>query len=146
MFRNDKYWTTPWTLYTWDYESYDAAGNPVLTGASRGPTEPQLRQTDESNQDIMINFTGNYQQDLENHSYGILLGVEQQRFSGNNFWGFRRNFISDQVDQLFAGGEALREVSGSAFEGARRSEERRVGQEWRHGSRVRPCEAYRREV
>lgn len=119
MFRNDKYWTTPWTLYTWDYESYDAAGNPVLTGASRGPTEPQLRQTDESNQDIMINFTGNYQQDLENHSYGILLGVEQQRFSGNNFWGFRRNFISDQVDQLFAGGEALREVSGSAFEGAR---------------------------
>src|SRR5690625_8033218 len=67
----------------------------------------------------MIKFTGKYQQYLENYSYGILLGVEQQRFSGDNFWGFRRNFISDQVDQLFAGGEALREVSGSAFEGAR---------------------------
>lgn len=119
MFRNDKFWSTPWTLYTWDYSSYDDQGNPILTGAQRGPTEPQLNQYDETSQDIMVNLTGNYQQDLENHSYSVLLGVEQQRFQGSNFSGFRRNFISNQVDQLFAGGEALREVSGSAYEGAR---------------------------
>lgn len=119
-FREQSIWQTPWTLYTWDYESYEN-GEPVLEGSSRGYAEPRLFQERGSAQDIMVNFVANYQVDLENHSFGILSGVERQTFKNSFMNAFRRHFSSNQIDQLFAGGEDELSNSGSASEGIRQN-------------------------
>lgn len=120
-FREQSVWQTPWTLYTWDYESYDESGDPELIGSSRGYAEPRLFQERGSGDDIMLNLVANYQQDLQDHSFGILAGAERQTFSSSFMSAFRRHFSSDQIDQLFAGGEEEIDNNGSASKGARQN-------------------------
>ncbi|MDR8392550.1 TonB-dependent receptor [Aliifodinibius sp. S!AR15-10] len=125
-FRQRRQWFTPWTLYTFDEAAYmDAGGNPAngsdfLTGSLRpGGQEPQLTQSNEDNYNILLNLVAEYQRDFDDHSMGILVGTEQQRFKEAEFEAFRRNYISTAIDQLFAGGEALRQNFGTASQGSR---------------------------
>lgn len=117
--QNRKLWNTPWTLYTWDYATRDENGEPVLTGAKRGPTEPELRQWSDNGRNILTNLVANYNRDFGVHSVGALVGTEYRKDRFINFTAYRRNFISDQIDQLFAGGQDLQDLSGSANHGAR---------------------------
>jgi TonB-dependent starch-binding outer membrane protein SusC len=119
-FREQSVWQTPWTLYTWDYETYEN-GEPVLEGSSRGYAEPRLFQERGSGQDIMMNLVATYQLDLEDHSFGLLGGIERQTFKNSFMNAFRRHFSSDQIDQLFAGGEEELNNTGSAAEGLRQN-------------------------
>jgi len=119
-FREQSVWQTPWTLYTWDYETYEN-GEPVLEGSSRGYAEPRLFQERGSGQDIMMNLVANYRLDLQDHSFGILLGTERQTFNNSFMNAFRRHFASDQIDQLFAGGDDELSNTGSASEGIRQN-------------------------
>ena len=52
-----------------------------------------------------------------------MLGYEQNEFKGNDFWGWRSNYLSTAIDQLFAGStdKEYLDVGGSAFEQARKS-------------------------
>lgn len=120
-FREQSVWQTPWTLYTWDYETYDGNGDPVLEGSSRGYAEPRLFEERGSAQDIMVNLVANYQLDLQNHSFGLLAGVERQSFNNSFMNAFRRYFSSEQIDQLFAGGDDELSNTGSASEGIRQN-------------------------
>ncbi|MEX0647683.1 MAG: SusC/RagA family TonB-linked outer membrane protein [Balneolaceae bacterium] len=120
-FREQSVWQTPWTLYTWDYETYDGNGEPMLEGSSRGYAEPRLFQERGSGEDVMVNLIANYQQDISDHSFGILAGVERQTFSNSFMNAFRRHFSSVQIDQLFAGGEDELSNTGSASKGARQN-------------------------
>lgn len=121
MFRYQKQWRTPWTLYTWDYESYDENGEPILNAAQRGYSAPELNQNNYRDTDILLNLVAQYQRDFGPHSVGVLGGVERQTNEGSNLGAFRRYFISDQIDQMFAGGEAEMSNSGSANIGARQN-------------------------
>lgn len=120
-FREQSVWQTPWTLYTWDYETLDESGNPALEGSSRGFAEPRLLEVRGSGQDIMLNLVANYQQDFRNHTIGILAGIERQSFNTSFMNAFRRHFASDQIDQLFAGGEEELSNTGNASEGIRQN-------------------------
>lgn len=117
--RMRKRWETPWLLYSWDYQTRDANGNPVLNAARRGPTEPNLRQWSVTGRDILTNLVANFERDHATFSYSALLGVEYQKTDSSGFTAFRRNFVSDQLDQLFAGGTDLQDLSGGAVAGAR---------------------------
>lgn len=119
-FREQSIWQTPWTLYTWDYETYEN-GEPALEGSSRGYAEPRLFQERGSGQDIMMNLVTNYRLDLLDHSFGILLGTERQTFNNSFMNAFRRYFASDQIDQLFAGGDDELTNTGSSSEGIRQN-------------------------
>ena len=121
MFRYQKQWRTPWTLYTWDYTTRDENGEPVLTPGQRGYSSPELSQTDYRETDILLNLVAQYQRDFGEHSIGVLGGVERQTGDGSNLGAFRRYFISDQIDQIFAGGEAEMSTSGSAGVRARQN-------------------------
>ncbi len=117
---NDKLWCTPWTLYTWDGLSYDENGEPELVGGSRGYSEPRLTQTMEDEQQIMLNVLVNYEHTIaDKHNIGILVGSE--RITGNEmtFWAYRRYYISDEVQELYVGGEDEKDNSGSSDESAR---------------------------
>ncbi|MEX0770339.1 MAG: SusC/RagA family TonB-linked outer membrane protein [Balneolaceae bacterium] len=118
-YRLQKVWQTPWTLFTFDRQSYIETGEPVLQGSQRGYSEPRLFQESGQGEDILLNLVGNFQQNVGDHSYSVLLGTEQQTFSNSFMNAFRRFYISDQIDQLFAGGEEERSNDGSASEGAR---------------------------
>src|SRR5690606_30612526 len=54
MFRYQKQWRTPWTLYTWDYTTRDENGEPVHTPGQRGYSAPELSQTDYRETDILL--------------------------------------------------------------------------------------------
>jgi len=117
---NDKLWCTPWTLYTWDHTTYDDKGNPELIGGLRGYAEPRLKQSMEDEQQLMFNVRVKYERTIaEKHNVGILVGSE--RITGNdmNFWAYRRYYISDEIQELYVGGEDEKDNSGSSEKNAR---------------------------
>src|SRR5207248_2507898 len=77
-FRNEKAWRTPWTLYTWDYKTRDANGQPVLQAAKRGYSTPQLNQYDGLGVGILLNLVGEYRRQFGPHTVGVLGGAERQ--------------------------------------------------------------------
>ncbi|MFH5886158.1 SusC/RagA family TonB-linked outer membrane protein [Halalkalibaculum sp. DA3122] len=123
-FQSVKNWQTPWTLYQFDSGAYQNAGDNAdpeqfLTGAPRGFPEPRLFQESSEGYNVLLNLVAEYQRDFGDHSTSFLLGTEQTRFKSNWFNAFRRYYISDQVDQMFAGGDSEKDNDGSASSGAR---------------------------
>ncbi len=102
-----KRFETPWYLYFWDKVSYEADGKtPLLRKNVRSTfSDPRLTQRDEN--DLRINLTGllNYDHKFgSNHTINLLAGITKETREGDNFFAFRRYFISSAVDQLAAGG------------------------------------------
>ena len=119
-FRTRKVFGTPWYLYTWDYATYDASGEPVLVKSPRGLSAPQLTESLERTSGRTANAYLNYSKDIGNHAFAFMVGTEKQVIKGSNFMAFRNAFISPAVDQLFAGGDNLSKTNnGGAFTTAR---------------------------
>lgn len=116
-----KRWETPWTLYSLDRPTYIATGQPVLEGAIRSNfTDARLFQAASNILNTNLTALLNYDFKLgEDHTFNALAGVTQERFKGEFFSAFRRNFISTAIDQLFAGGSLQQDTNGSAFNRAR---------------------------
>lgn len=118
----NKIWQTPWRLYTWDRISFEADGRtPKLAGAIRSNfTDPRLTQEFSSVLNTNLTALLNYDFTLgDGHQFSTLVGATQERFRGDNFLAFRRNFISPALDQLFAGGALQQNTGGSAYNRAR---------------------------
>src|SRR5437773_8161464 len=78
LFRSEKQWRTPWTLYTWANQARDANGQPILLAASRGYSTPELNQNDRRGTSILLNLVAEYRRNVGPHTVGILGGVERQ--------------------------------------------------------------------
>ncbi len=114
-----KKWDTPWELFFLDTEQYIATGVPVTNGAIRSNfTDPRLLQSSSNTLNTNLTAMLNYQTTFGDHTIGALAGVTQEVFKGEFISAFRRDYISDAVDQLFAGG-ATQQVNGSAYNRAR---------------------------
>jgi TonB-linked SusC/RagA family outer membrane protein len=61
-----------------------------------------------------INFTGNYQRDLKNHSFSVLGGYEFISSRNDYFNASRDNFLLQDFEQLNVGSENNQQNSGSA--------------------------------
>ena len=113
-----KTWQTPWKLYAWDGVNQSSAG---LSANVRSPfTDPRL--TESSNSVLNTNLTGQLKYNItfgENHDFELFAGVTKEKFSGSDFFAFRRNYISPAIDQLFAGGADDQNTGGSAYERTR---------------------------
>lgn len=117
-----KIWQTPWSLYYWDKKTYEADGvTPKLEGAIRSNfKDPRLSQA--YSQILNTNLTAllNYDRQFAGgHQLNVLAGVTKEKFAGEGFLAFRRNYISPAIDQLFAGGSLQQNTDGSAFNRAR---------------------------
>ena len=91
---------TPWFLYTWD-------GNPdhVLSKGKKGYDTPQLTQESNDGQNITLNAYATYERTFnQDHHAKIMAGTESQKGDNLFFTASRRNFLSTEIDQLFAGG------------------------------------------
>lgn len=117
-FMDRKRWQTPWTLYSWD-GSMDDNGDPLLTGVSVGVPEPRLSQWDEGEREVLLRATSTYERTIGSHDGSLLLGTEWQSSEGDGMYAFRRFFPTDQIDELFAGGQAQQDIWGSGWHSAR---------------------------
>lgn len=118
-FRPQRTWQTPWLLYTLDEEHYEETGEPELNGAERGFSEPQLYEDMSIGQDLLFNLVANYERESGDHYYQLMAGSEHTRFMNTWTNAFRRHFISDEIDRLFAGGESELDNDGGAEQGSR---------------------------
>jgi TonB-linked SusC/RagA family outer membrane protein len=119
--RFNKTFQTPWYLYSWDGQTRDANGEPVLAKGKKGFESPALNQSMEDNRGLLLNGLLNYERTFASvHSTKFLLGVEKITGGGDNFSAYRRNFISSSLDQLFVGAaDQFLTNSGSGFSNAR---------------------------
>ena len=118
--QNHKLWQTPWFLYSWDRQTYDANNIPVLLKGSRGYSEPRLRQSMTDGHRTTLNGLINYEHSFAgNHNIKFLAGVERIEGESMNFWAFRRYYVTTVAQQLFAGGDQEKDNSGSASSSAR---------------------------
>jgi TonB-linked SusC/RagA family outer membrane protein len=117
-FRLRKVWTTPWYLYS--FQGFDANNEPILERGQRGYPSPELNESMEDNQTVLLNGLINYEKRFASaHFLNFLVGVEKITGKGDNFGAFRKNFISSDVDQLFAGSELELNNTGSGYNNAR---------------------------
>jgi TonB-linked SusC/RagA family outer membrane protein len=103
----DKKWETPWYLYTWDKKTYEADGvTPKLTKALRSTfTDPRLTQYTRSVFNTNATFLLNYDRTFaDNHTFGLMVGTTREKFTGDAYQAYRRDYISSVIDQPFAGG------------------------------------------
>ncbi|KAA9038660.1 TonB-dependent receptor [Ginsengibacter hankyongi] len=112
----DKNWQKPWTDY-----SYDKSTNTYNALTGGGIVNPQLEQGFENDKNGLINLRLRYDKRFNNHYLNTFIAVEQSQGTSLNFSAFRRNFISDQLDQLFAGSLINQQTDGSASEEGRKN-------------------------
>ncbi|MCC5936775.1 MAG: TonB-dependent receptor [Lunatimonas sp.] len=117
--RFQKRWETPWILYQRG-SGFEADGvTPVLVPSERGPAEPRLRQSNNNQLNIMLGGIFTYDKKIDDHGLNFLAGVNKETVDGDDFWAYRRFFISPAIDQMFAGGDAEKDNGGGGFERAR---------------------------
>lgn len=111
-----KLWQIPWTLYFWDGSSFEDDGtSPVLTGSVRSPyTDPRLKQWAASQ--LAVNLTGllDYQRSFGDHEVTFLAGATREKVDNDDFYAYRRYFISAYTDQLMAGGDQEEDLGNDA--------------------------------
>lgn len=118
--QSDKLWETPWTLYNWDGKSVDNAGNPILEPGLKGFTTPQLTQDFGSSSLMTANAILKYDFSIRNkHNVNLLAGVEKIKGNSMSFRAFRKHYVSSALEELFAGGDAEKDNTGSSDLSAR---------------------------
>jgi TonB-linked SusC/RagA family outer membrane protein len=117
-FRYQKVFETPWYLYTWD-------GNPeyITVKGKRGLDAPQLTQRSNDDYKMTYNLFVTYDMTSESsHGLKVMVGTEGQKGLNNWMYAFRKNYVSGEIEQLFAGArDQYMENDGSAWQFARRS-------------------------
>ena len=120
--QNQKIWIHPWTLYSWDGKTFDADNKPVLLGTSKGVSDARLTQNMADNQLTTLNALINYDRSInDKHNIRVLLGIEKTVGDSMDFNAFRRYYVSQAIDQLFAGGNLDKDNGGTASSVARLS-------------------------
>ncbi len=116
-----KKWETPWELYSWDGVSYEPDGvTPLLEASVQSPfTDARLRQSSETTLNTNLTAMLNYDRTFGEHTFNLLAGVTRETFSGDDFFAFRRNFLSTAVDQLAVGGTEDQNTGGTAYRRSR---------------------------
>ncbi|WP_233219169.1 SusC/RagA family TonB-linked outer membrane protein [Adhaeribacter arboris] len=120
--RQTKTFQTPWFVYSWDNKSYEADGTtPKLQKVKRGPAQATLGQGSEDQLNTLLTGLISYDRTIGPHGITVLAGVNKETSNSNYFGANRKYFNSNAIDQLFAGGNAEKDNSGSAWERARGS-------------------------
>jgi len=111
---SSKSWSKQIDVYSYDYE------NDVYTVA--GQTEPtSLSQSASVNRMLTGQLSIDYQNNFGKHGVSALVLYELIDQYSENISGSRRNYLTNSIDYLFAGGEDDQRITGSATEFGRAS-------------------------
>lgn len=112
----NKNWLKPWTVY--NYNAITDTYEPKLGGAL---TKPQLSEESIYLNRLMLNSKLKYDRQFGNHSVNSFVAFEQLSQKQDRFSALRRNYMSESIDELFAGDEQNQVANGTASELARRT-------------------------
>ncbi len=119
---NHKQFEKPWYVYTWDGLTRDANQVPVLVKGMRGVTDARLWQGMLDGSSTTVKGLINYQTSIaDKHNIKVLLGTERTSGDSSMFNAYRRYFTSTAIDQMFAGGNLLKDNGGAATHSSRLS-------------------------
>jgi TonB-linked SusC/RagA family outer membrane protein len=116
----------PWTLYypNWDKATKDADGfitamplTPTLRGLSTPENNERYNRT--INQTIL--FNANYAKTIGNHNISLFGGFEQYQNDWNEFYAYRKYYISPIIQTMDAGNAKDQNITGSQSVYARKS-------------------------
>ncbi|WP_026260353.1 SusC/RagA family TonB-linked outer membrane protein [Segetibacter koreensis] len=111
---NHKQFEKPWYVYTWDGVTRDANNTPVLVKGQRGVSDARLTQGLTDGNSATLRGLINYQTSIANkHDIKVLLGTERISGASMNFNAFRRYFTTTAIDEMFAGGNLLKDNGGA---------------------------------
>jgi TonB-linked SusC/RagA family outer membrane protein len=100
-----KKWETPWYLYTWDKKTFEPDGTPSLTKALRSTfSDPRLTMSTGNVFNTNLTALLNYDKSFGMHNIGILAGTTREKFTGDYYSAYRRDYISSSLAQPFFGG------------------------------------------
>ncbi len=108
-----KNWQTPWTLYYWDKQSFEADGvTPKLTGSVRSDRK-DASLTETAGSQLAVNLTGmvNYDKKIGEHNLALMAGVTREKVDNDGFSAFRRYFISTALQELLAGSDKEQNIT-----------------------------------
>ena len=106
----------------WYVYSYDKSTNEYVP--IRGGQEsinPNLQQQESKAGNTTYNIKLGYQQKFGKHSIDGFVAYEQNEGNGFNISATRRDYTTDQIEQLFAGSSVGLTNNGSAYENARQN-------------------------
>ncbi|MCD8263048.1 MAG: SusC/RagA family TonB-linked outer membrane protein [Tannerellaceae bacterium] len=110
------------TTYNWDKVSYDENGDPLLVPYTRpaDSANPELQQSARDIYNLVVNATLQYSKAFHNdHNLSVLAGLEGTKGSNSYLYAQRKYYISDAIDELFAGGDRDKDNTGETDEFAR---------------------------
>ncbi len=111
-----KNWQTPWTVY-----NYDRKADNYIPVKGGGIVKPQLSQGAGKDKYTLVNVRLKYRNRFGKHTVDAFIAGEQAKANSFDFSAFRRDFVSTEIDELFAGSLINQEADGKASENARRN-------------------------
>jgi TonB-linked SusC/RagA family outer membrane protein len=107
-----KKFDSQYKLYTWDGNTVDNNGTPVLEEGLYGGS-PLLTQTSTVSRQYLINLLLSYQRKFGDHDINALVGMETIEEDSNWFSAERHNFYGSFPDELYFGDQNSQFASGS---------------------------------
>ncbi|WP_197027661.1 TonB-dependent receptor [Prevotella sp. 10(H)] len=112
------------TTYNWDKISYDENGVPVLVPyiQASNQADPDLNQSTSDATSLVLNALLQYDKRFDDiHNLSVLVGTESNKHTSDFFSAYRRYYISDAIDELFAGGDKDKDNNGYSSESTRQN-------------------------
>jgi TonB-linked SusC/RagA family outer membrane protein len=110
-----KIFRQPWDAYTYDATSNTYSNQRASTSILSLAQDAQL-----TNQNTYFLKLA-YDHQFGDHSVNAFVGVEQTTSNWNRTYAYRRDLLSNQLDQLFTGSAVDQNATGSAFQDGRES-------------------------
>ena len=111
-----KIFNKPWIVY-----DYNKATDQYIPKPGGNVLRPDLLQSTTNSSISLMNARVRYEKRLSEHNFSAFIAGEQSLVLNNSYSGYRKNYISTSVDQLFAGDVKDMEATGTAAENARRN-------------------------
>ncbi|MDD4107740.1 MAG: SusC/RagA family TonB-linked outer membrane protein, partial [Prolixibacteraceae bacterium] len=111
----DKSWSKPYLTNSYSHSTQSYS---VVKG---GPQTPTISETANNSSSTLTYFRVKYERRFNDHNINTFLAFEQSMGKSNYLSAGRRDFYSDVIDQIFAGGLDNQTTNGSASESARQN-------------------------
>jgi TonB-dependent starch-binding outer membrane protein SusC len=112
----NKNWQKPFTVY-----DYNATTDTYTSKLGGGILLPQLTQTYNGSWSTLLNLRLKYKVKIDRHDLSTFVAVEESEGFSNNFSAFRKNYLSDQIDEIFAGSLVDQQTTGTRSESGRKN-------------------------
>lgn len=118
---NDNYtyrkrWATPWEYYEYNFDTSD-----IIPRTGGTLSRPTLTEDFTGNSSQLLNFRIKFERRFNNHNINTFIAGEQSKGKSNFLSAFRRDFLAEAIDEMFAGSAANLTNDGYSSENARQN-------------------------